>query len=89
MHLYSAESEPDLVLHWGHHALLAVVDRFGNLADFVVQSHGEAGLAVQRDQQAGHLLADFLRRLREQRHSYTLTEDGDALGEERGMRIYF
>lgn len=50
----------DLVLHWSHHAPLAVVDVLGKLRHVVVQIHGEAALAVHRDLQAGHLLGHFL-----------------------------
>lgn len=56
----------DLVLHWSHHALLAVVKKFGKLVHFAVQIHGEGGLTGQRDLQAGHLQGHFLRCLHEQ-----------------------
>lgn len=51
---------PDLVLHGRHHALLAVVDGFGNPGHVGVRAHGEVALMVLGDYQTGQGLGYFL-----------------------------
>lgn len=77
----------DLILYGGHHALLAVVDRFGNSGRRVIHVHRHAVVAAHRDLQAGHLLNNLLRGLREQKHreapehsTFTETKDGCSYG---------
>ena len=44
------------VFDGGHHALLAVVDRLGQLLQLVIEGGGEGEVSVQWHQQTHHLL---------------------------------